>query len=303
MPVRPQINYGKLPTEQVNPSSKNIDRVSISKALSILNKEDSKIPNIVWKERKSLEKAVQLVVDSLKKGGRLFFMGAGTSGRLGVLEPAECPPTFNTPSSLVQAFMAGGKSSVFASKEGAEDRGQDAVEIVQKNVEAGDVVVGVAASGVTSFVREALRTARMKNAYTIFVTCNPSVPRNLADATIAVNTGPEVIAGSTRLKAGTATKLILNSLTVVSMTQLGKVLGNRMVDLQPKSKKLRARAAGLIRFFTGLDTGSSDKVLGKAEGSVKAAILMAKKNISLKEARHLLVLADGHLYKALRFNL
>ncbi len=301
--MKSKINYGQLPTEQINPSSRNIDRVSIFKALSIINKEDAKIPALVWKEKKSLEKGVQLIVASLKLGGRLFFMGAGTSGRLGILEAAECPPTFNTSPSLVQAFMAGGKSSVFASKEGAEDRGQDAEEIVHKNVRPGDVVVGVAASGVTSFVREALRASRAKGARTIFVTCNPAVQRNLAEVTIALNTGPEVIAGSTRLKAGTATKLVLNALTVVSMTQLGKVLGNRMIDLQPRSKKLRARAVGLIRFFTSVDEKSAEEILDKAEGSVKAGILMAKKKISLKEARHLLELADGHLHKALRFNL
>jgi N-acetylmuramic acid 6-phosphate etherase len=295
--------YAKLATEKSNPASRHFDRVSISKAIQIMNKEDAKVPFAVQRERKSLEKGVRAIVQSLKSGGRVFFIGAGTSGRLGVLEAAECPPTFNTPPELVQAFMAGGSSSVFASKEGAEDSGSDSVKIINKYIRPGDAVVGVAASGVTAFVRDGLRAARLKGARTIFVTCNPAVPKTLADVTIAVNSGPEVIAGSTRLKAGTATKLVLNTLTVVAMTQMGKVLGNRMIDLQPKSKKLRARAVGLIRLFTGVSEKTAEEALEKSGRSVKAAVLMLEKKIDVHQARQRLKLAEGHLHKALRFQL
>jgi len=298
-----KINYAALATEKINPASKNIDRVSIGAALSILNKEDAKVAARVWKQRKSIERAVKLIVASLKEGGRLFFIGAGTSGRLGFIEAAECPPTFNTPPSLIQAFMAGGSSSVFRSKEGAEDRGEESVRLINRNVEAGDVVVGIAASGVTAYVRDGLKTARARKAATILVTCNPKADLSSADVAIAVNTGPEVIAGSKRLKAGSATKMILNSLTVVTMAQLGKVLGNRMVDLQPRSAKLQARALGLVRLFTGVSASRAEKLLGESGGNPKTAILMAKKNIDRKEAVYRLKLADGHLHKALSFKL
>jgi N-acetylmuramic acid 6-phosphate etherase len=295
-----KINYASLATEQTNPSSRQIDRVSISAALKIIHREDAKIPSIVWRQRAALERGVTLIVAAIRSGGRLVLLGAGTSGRLAVLEAAECPPTFNTPPSLIQAFMAGGRSSVFRSKEGAEDRGSDAVRVVRSHVRPGDVVVGIAASGVTAYVRDGLRAARERRARTIFVTCNPRYPKGLADVTIAVNTGPEVITGSTRLKAGTATKLVLNMLTVVSMAQLGKVYGNRMVDLQPRSRKLEARAIGLIKLLGGVSERDAVRLLASSGKNAKTAIVMAKRNVSRAEAVRALKAAKGLLHKALK---
>ncbi len=246
-----------------------------------------------------MERGVKLIVASLKKGGRLFFIGAGTSGRLGILEAAECPPTFNTPPALIQAFMAGGKSSVFRSKEGAEDRGSDAQQIIRRHVRAGDVVVGIAASGVTAFVREGLQTAKARGASTILVTCHSGVPKNAAQVVIALKTGPEVISGSTRLKAGTATKLVLNSLTVASMVQMGKVYGNRMVDLQPRSRKLVARGTNLIATLGRVSTKDATRLFKNSGGHAKTAIVMARRKVNRNEALRLLKAADGHLYKVI----
>ncbi len=293
------INYARLPTEQNNAASRRLAEKSIHQALTIINREDSNVPRAVGKTISSMEKAVKLIVSSLRAGGHVIFLGAGTSGRLGILEAAECPPTFNTPPSLVQAYMAGGKSSVFRSKEGAEDRGQDARAIVSKRVRKNDVVVGIAASGVTAFVREGLKAARTKHARTILVTCHPKISKSAADTVIAVPTGPEVIAGSTRLKAATATKLVLNSLTVVSMVQLGKVYGNRMVDLQPRSRKLQARAINLISSLAKTSSQSAEHALKAARGNSKTAILMLKKKIGYKEAVSRLKKAKGFLHEAL----
>jgi len=294
------IQFGKLPTEANNPLSRRIDRVSILRALQIINKEDAKAARAVRSQLPAIEKGVRLIVNSLRQGGRLFFMGAGTSGRLGVLEAAECPPTFNTPRSWVQAFMAGGRSSVFRSKEGAEDRGQDAERIVKKNVRKNDVVIGIAASGVTSFVREGIKAARAKKARTILVTCHSGRFASPAYLTIAVKTGPEVIAGSTRLKAATATKMVLNSLTVASMVQLGKVYGNRMVDLQPRSAKLTARAARLIAELGRVSPQRAARLLAASGGNAKTAIVMARKNVSRFSAAKILRANAGLLHPSLR---
>lgn len=247
----------------------------------------------------AIERGVKTIVASLKKGGRLFFIGAGTSGRLGILEAAECPPTFNTPPALIQAFMAGGKSSVFRSKEGAEDRGADSQKIVRQRVRRGDVVIGIAASGVTAFVREGLDTAKKRGASTILVTCHSGVPKSAAHVVIAAKTGAEVISGSTRLKAGTATKLILNSLTVASMVQMGKVYGNRMVDLQPRSRKLVARGTNLIAQIGHVSSAKASQLFQESGGHAKTAIVMARRDVKRNEAVRLLKKADGHLYKVI----
>ncbi len=293
------INYARLPTEQNNAASRRIGEKSIRAALQLMNRTDADVPRAVNKTLPQMEKAVKLIVASLKNGGHLIFLGAGTSGRLGILEAAECPPTFNTPPSLIQAYMAGGKSSVFRSKEGAEDRGQDAVKIVRRKARKNDVVVGIAASGVTAFVNEGLKTARKIGARTILVTCNPTVSKSCADAVIAIGTGPELIAGSTRLKAGTATKLALNSLTVVSMIQLGKVYGNRMVDLQPRSRKLEARATNLIATLAKVSPNKAAALLKAARGNAKTAIVMAKTHQSYAGAKELLRKNNGFLHKVI----
>lgn len=292
-------NYARLPTEQNNVRSRHIDRLPIRRALQIINDEDAKIARAVRSELPNIEKAVRLIVASLRKGGRIFFVGAGTSGRLGVLEAAECPPTFNTPRSLIQAFMAGGKASVFRSKEGAEDRSDEAKRLVSKNVRRGDVVIGIAASGVTPFVHAGFAAAKSKKASTILVTCHSGRFVSPAQITIAIKTGPEVIAGSTRLKAATATKLVLNSLTVASMVQIGKVYGNRMVDLQPRSAKLTARATRLISEFARVSEADARRLLKASGGNSKTAIVMARKHATKTEATRLLDANNGRLHAVL----
>lgn len=274
-----KVLYAKLPTEQQNPRSKNIDRISIDKIIQVINQEDEIVPKAVGKVRGSIAKAVKLIIHSLKNGGKLYFVGAGTSGRLGVLEAAECPPTFNTPPSMIQAVIAGGKKAVFRSVEGAEDK-KASIAATRK-----DVVVGIAASGITPFVLNALRDAKSKKAKTILIACNVSSPaKNSIDCLIAPQVGPEVITGSTRLKAGTATKLVLNTLTVTSMIQLGKVYENWMVDLQPKNNKLTARATRLIERIGAVSSNQAIDYLKKANRNVKVAILMARNGWDSKTA-------------------
>ncbi len=291
--------YARLPTEQNNPRSRQIDRFSVGKALRTINNEDATVARAVRAQIPQIEKAVHVLLFAVKSGGRIFILGAGTSGRLAVLEAAECPPTFNTPPSLIQAVMAGGKSSVFRSKEGAEDRGADAERFVRGKVRDKDVVIGVAASGITPFVQAGLAAARKRGAKTVLVTCHSGQLMSPAHVTIAVKTGPEVISGSTRLKAGTATKLVLNMLTVGTMIQLGKVYGNRMVDLQPRSAKLTARATRLISELAGVPSSKAAKLLRASGGNAKVAVLMAKKKIGRAEAVQQLADVNGHLHAAL----
>lgn len=295
-----KVVYSKLPTEQNNPRSQKIDEVPVEKIIDIINREDRSVPVAVAKVKKEVAAGVRLIVGQLKSGGRIFFAGAGTSGRLGVLEAAECPPTFNTPPSLVQAVMAGGKSAVFKSKEGAEDDRETALAIFKKKLRASDIVIGIAASGVTPFVAGALMAAKEKKAKTILVACNDASPfKNYIDCLIAPKPGPEVITGSTRLKAGTATKLVLNMLTVASMIQMGKVYKNWMVDLQPKSKKLVARGIRLVEVLGKVPSNQAAAYFEKAHRNVKAAILMAQKNLDLNSAVKLLQKNSGFLKKAL----
>ena len=294
------MDYSKLPTEKQNPKTAALDTLSIEKILEVMNAEDGSVPRAVKKVGREITRAVRIIVASLKNGGKLFFVGAGTSGRLGVIEAAECPPTFNTPPERVQAIMAGGKASVFRSREGAEDRLEDARREIAKRVGKADVVVGISASGVTPFVRGALREAKNCGAKTILVACNFSSPlRSHVDVLIAPQTGPEVIAGSTRLKAGTATKLVLNRLTVASMVQLGKVYGNRMVDLQPRSRKLKARGLHILKDLSGISGEKAEKFFNEARGNVKLAILMARKNLTYSQAVCAIRKSDGFLRRAL----
>ena len=295
------MDYSKLPTEKQNPLTVSLDTLSPKKILKLMDREDGRVPFAVRKVNSKIGRAVALMVSSIKKGGRLFFVGAGTSGRLGILEAAECPPTFNTPPWFVQAVMAGGRPAVFRSQEGAEDRQLEAKQQIAKKVKSKDVVVGISASGVTPFVRAALRESRRRGASTILVACNLSSPlRSLADVVISPQVGPEVITGSTRLKAGTATKLILNRLTVTSMIRLGKVYGNWMVDLQPRSRKLKARGLGILKKLGGLSDREAQSIFRKSKGRLKAAILMAKKNLSRHEALRILKKSGGFLRSALK---
>jgi N-acetylmuramic acid 6-phosphate etherase len=276
------LRYERLATERENPASARLDRLDAGAIARLMNREDARAVRAVGRAAPAIAAAVDLVVAALAAGRRLVFVGAGTSGRLGVLEAAECPPTFGTSPRTVQAIMAGGRASVFRSREGAEDDARAAARAVAGRVGAGDVVVGVSASGVTPFVRGALAAARRAGAGTVLVTCNPSragARRREADVTIAPAPGPEVLAGSTRLKAGTATKLVLNTLTTASMARLGKVYGNRMVDVQPRSAKLRARAARLVAEIGGVAPARARRLLAVAGGRVPVAIVMARRGL------------------------
>ena len=301
-----RIRYERLPTERVNRASRALDRLSALEIAALMNREDRRAVAAVGRVRHELAAAVELIVGALRRGGRLVFVGAGTSGRLGVLEAAECPPTFGTRPGLVQAIIAGGRGAVFRSREGAEDDARAARRAVRARVRRGDVVVGVSASGVTPFAAAALAAARRRGAATVLVACNPAVLRertgraSAATVVIAPAPGPEVVAGSTRLKAGTATKLVLNTLTTASMTRLGKVYGNRMVDLQPRSAKLRARAARLVEEVGGVSRARARTLLGAARGSARLAIVMARRGLSTRAAARALAEAGGSLRAALQ---
>jgi len=296
-----RIQYEGLPTERGHPRSRTLDRLSPLAIVRLMNREDRRVISAVSRVQREVARAVELIEEKLKTRGRLFFVGAGTSGRLGVLEAAECPPTFGTPSSLVQAIIAGGRPAVFRSREGAEDRAGEARQVIRRCVRAGDVVVGISASGVTPFVRAALEEARRRAARTILLAANPvSLVTHLADLVIAPRVGPEILAGSTRLKAGSATKMILNMLTTASMARLGKVYGNRMVDLRPLSQKLRARARWLVQELGGVSETRARRLLKAADGQAKVAILMARRRLSARQARRELSLAGGSLRRGLK---
>ena len=283
-----RVSFEKLLTERVNRATRDLDRLSPARVARLMNREDQRAVAAVGRVAPQIAAAVALITRALGGGGRLFFVGAGTSGRLGVLEAAECPPTFGTSPRLVQAIMAGGRSSVFRSREGAEDDAGAGARAVRARVRAGDIVVGVSASGVTPFVRAALVAAAARGAATVLVVCNPRARgRMRADVVIAPAPGPEVLAGSTRLKAGTATKLVLNTLTTASMARLGKVYGNRMVDLQPRSRKLRERALRLVAELGRVSRPRARRLLAEA-GGVRAAIVMARTGRSAPESRRAL---------------
>jgi len=290
--------YNRLPTERPNPRSGNLDRLSAVEIARLMSRADRVAVVAVARAAHAIARAVDIIVARLSRGGRLFFVGAGTSGRLGVLEAAECPPTFDTPPALVQAVMAGGRRAVFRSAEGAEDNAAEGARAIRRHARRGDVVVGIAASGVTPFVRAALDAARRRKAATVLVTCNPRVSRRAARVVVALATGPEVLAGSTRLTAGTATKLVLNTLTTASFARLGRVYGNRMVDLRPRSAKLRARALRLVGEIGRVSEREAAALLAAARGSVKLAILMARLGLTAAEARRRLRRAGGSLRRA-----
>jgi N-acetylmuramic acid 6-phosphate etherase len=297
MPAR--VRYERLTTESVNPHSARLDRLSARAIARLMNQEDRVAVAAVGRVAPAIGAAVDAIVAALSAGGRLFFVGAGTSGRLGVLEAAECPPTFGTRPEQVQAIMAGGRPSVFRSREGAEDDGRAAARAVRARVRRGDAVVGISASGVTPFVRAALVTARRLGAVTVLVQCSAARTRTAARIVIRPIPGPEVLAGSTRLKAGTATKLVLNTLTTASMARLGKMYGNRMIDLQPRSAKLRARAERLVAEIAGVRPARARRALVEARGRVRLAIVMARRNLPADAAARALRAAGGSLRSVL----
>jgi N-acetylmuramic acid 6-phosphate etherase len=294
--------FEKLLTEHRNPSTVKIDRVSIPEALKMINREDKKVAKAVELEIPKIAKAVETVVKAFKKGGRLIYVGAGTSGRIGVIDAAECPPTFGTSPRMVQALIAGGRRAMFRAVEGAEDDMKAGVKDVKRlRVSERDVVIGLSASGRAPYVAGALKEARRRGAGTIVVATVPN-PRigQYADIVITPIVGPEAIAGSTRMKAGTAEKMVLNMISTVSMVRIGKVYTNLMIDIKPLSVKLRSRARRLLRFFSGVSSEEAEEIYRRSKYDLKVALVMALARVGAREARRALKESQGLVWKAIR---
>jgi N-acetylmuramic acid 6-phosphate etherase len=290
-----------LLTERRLAESANLDELSIEQALVIFNEEDAATVKAVASQREQIVRAIEMVSAALEAGGRLIYVGAGTSGRLGVLDAAECPPTFGTDPQIIQGIIAGGPSAMFRSVEGAEDSADEGAKAIDTaKVGSGDVVMGIAAGGTTPFVRSALGRAGELGAKTIFLCCvEKSAAEPEADLVIRPLTGPEILTGSTRLKAGTATKLVLNQITTLAMVRLGKVYENLMVDLKATNAKLRDRAVRIVAMLTGLSRDEAIKLLEAAGGEVKTAIVMNKRSLNRSQASEALQKCSGNLREAL----
>ena len=295
---------GHLLTEQVNPASANLDQLSSLEIVDVFNREDAKTIEAIAQARIELAKAIDLTAQNLRQGGRLFYVGAGTSGRLGVLDAAECPPTFCTPPEMVQGIIAGGSDALVRSSEGLEDRSDDgASAIAAHNVTELDVVVGIAAGGTTPYVHGALAEGRKRGAITVFIACVPQEQVKIdVDVDIRLLVGAEVLAGSTRLKSGTVTKLALNILSTGTMVRLGKVYGNRMIDVAVTNSKLHDRALRILSDLTDLSREQADELLDRSGRSVKLALMMHWSGCSKEEADRLLQEHQGNLRAALSGN-
>jgi N-acetylmuramic acid 6-phosphate etherase len=296
-----------LATEQINELSSNIDMMSTHDIITLINQEDAKVADAIEKEIPFIVQAVDALTERFKMGGRLFYIGAGTSGRLGIVDASECPPTFGTDPSMVQGIIAGGNEAMFAAQEGAEDSFEKGADIIREyEISAKDCVCGIAASGRTPFVRGALKEAKSIGAYTILITTNDReqiISWNIdVDTIIAPHVGPEVIAGSTRMKSGTAQKMILNMLTTGAMIRLGKSYGNIMVDLQLTNAKLQERARKIIMEIANINYEEASELLKASGGHVKTALIMSLTDIPFEKAKQLLEKADGYIKKALQFN-
>lgn len=294
-----------LATEQRNPKSTNIDILSSKEILKIINEEDKLVPLAVEKELPYIEIAVEKIVEALRNGGRLLYFGAGTSGRLGVVDASECPPTFGTDPEIIKGFIAGGKEAMFTAQEGAEDYEENgAKDILGANVTKKDIVCGIAASRRTPYVIGAVKKAKELGAVTIFITCTPRESFNIneVDISICPYVGPEVVMGSTRMKSGTAQKLVLNMLTTTAMIRLGKTYENMMIDLQMTNKKLVERAKRIVMTITGLNYDESTKYLEKSNYHVKSALVMILAEVDFKEAQQRLTLSNGIVRKAINLD-
>lgn len=297
--------YRLLPTERPNPRARHIDLEPTIAVVRKMNREDRGVAPSVGRESVRIARGVEMLVRAFASGHKAILVGAGTSGRLGVLEAAECPPTFGTAPSMIQAVMAGGRGCVFRSREGAEDDAADGARQVLRRARPGDVVIGIAASGVTPFVRGALRAARRRGCGTLLITSNGRPAMSGARLIISPRVGPEFIAGSTRLKSGTAAKLVLNALTTASMIRLGRVYDRWMVGLNPASRKLRLRAARIVGELGNVGPARAKALLGLARGNIKIAVLAARlQRGSPRERTALagrrLVSAGGSLRRALQ---
>ncbi|HUI54477.1 MAG TPA: N-acetylmuramic acid 6-phosphate etherase [Bryobacteraceae bacterium] len=291
----------RLLTEQPNPASASIDALAIEDVLRIINAEDHKVADAVQRVIPAIARAVDAIVAAFGRGGRLFYVGAGTSGRLGVLDASECPPTFSVPPEMVQGVIAGGNEALSRATETSEDDPTiGARDLVARGFAADDVLVGIAASGRTPYTLGAIAEAKRLGAVTVGISCTPdSELARAVDIAITPLVGPEVVAGSTRMKAGTAQKLVLNMLSTGAFVRLGYVYGNLMVNVQPKNHKLRDRARRIVAQTTGVSQQRAGKLLAEAGNSVRAAILMAKAGIGRKEAERRLAAAGGRISKAL----
>lgn len=293
---------GHLLTEQNNPNSQNLDELSTLEMVDVFNKEDQKTVDAIAQARTALAQAINLAAASMREGGRLFYVGAGTSGRLGVLDAAECPPTFCTSPERVQGILAGGAAALLRSSEALEDETESGAEaIATHKVTSRDIVVGITAGGTTPYVHGALTAAKQRGADTVFIACVPAdqVPVD-ADVDIRLIVGPEVLAGSTRLKAGTVTKMALNIISTGVMVKLGKVYGNRMVDVAVTNTKLRDRAIRILQDLTDLDREAAGALLDKSDLQVKVALVMHMLGVEKAIAQKRLNDHDGNLRAALK---
>jgi N-acetylmuramic acid 6-phosphate etherase len=285
-------------TERRNPRSQDLDRLEARDLVALINAEDLTVAAAVGREAEAIARAVSLVEAAFRAGGRLLYVGAGTSGRLGTLDAVECPPTFGTPPEMVVGIIAGGAPALVRAVEGAEDDVNAGIaEMDARRVSANDVVVGIAASGVTPFVRAALGRAQALGARTVLVACAepPRLLRDTCDACVVVLTGPEVVTGSTRMKAGTATKLVLNTLTTAAMVRIGKTYGNLMVDLKATNAKLVDRGERIVMEIAGVDRELAQKAIVAAGGRVRTAIVMLRRGVDREAAEQLLEAHDHHL--------
>jgi N-acetylmuramic acid 6-phosphate etherase len=286
-----------LLTESRNPRSESIDTLTPLEIVRLMNSEDATVVESVGAVAESIAQAIEWAADRLRRGGRLVYVGAGTSGRLGVLDAAECPPTFSTPAGMVIGLIAGGSTALTRAVEGAEDSpDRGAADVIALGVNELDLVVGIATSGRTPYVLGAMREARRRRAKTVGLSCNrPSLLGAEVDVEIAPLVGAEVISGSTRLKAGTATKMILNMISTGAMVRIGKTLGNRMVDLQPSNEKLRIRSRRILRELTGVDDAHARQILAQCKGHLKIALVVALAGVDPEKARALLESHGGQV--------
>ena len=295
------IDLHTIATEQRNPATAAIDTLSTQDLVALINQADKEVPLAVEKILPALATAVDETANRIRQGGRLFYIGAGTSGRLGILDAAECPPTYNADPQIVQALIAGGESAVFTAKEGAEDsETAGARDLSSKEISPVDTVVGLSASGRTPYALGALRYASSCGAYTIGITASPASPlAAVANLELCAVTGPEVITGSTRMKAGSAQKMILNILSTGVMIRLGKVYGNLMVDVKATNEKLRERAKHIVVDATGCTVKEAETALNEASGNAKTAIVMLLLHVTAEQARARLERADGYIRRTL----
>jgi len=291
----------KLTTEQRNPASESIDSLSALEIVRLMNAEDAKIAGAVGREAEAIARAIDVIADRIGRGGRLVYLGAGTSGRLGVLDAAECPPTFNTPPAMIVGLIAGGHTALTRAVEGAEDHPEHGErDLKDIRFSSQDVLVGIATSGRTPYVIGGLKYARRLGAFTVGISCNDqSALSGECDLNITPVVGPEVISGSTRLKAGSATKMVLNTLTTGAMVRLGKTFGNLMVDLRATNSKLTLRARRIVATLTGLSEEEAERELARCGGELKTTVVAHRRGLSPEEARKRLAQAGGHLRQAL----